>query len=170
MFPASHPHTRRILIGLAALLAGLVAFSTAGALAQTAPNIMTATLPHSNEKTGEVSTEELRRILADGTATVFDARPPLEYAISHIPGALNVASKAGIPMTAYISDVAEIGRILGDKRDAAIVLYCNGPFCDSSRRLGERLVEAGFTEVRRYQLEMPVWFFSRMAKLTGDAR
>ena len=157
MLAVSHPKTRRILIGIATLVTGLVAFSTAGAFAQSSTNIMTATLPQPNEKTAEVSTEELRKILADGSATVFDARPPLEYAISHIPGAINVAPKAGIPMTAYVSDVAEIGRILGDKKDAAIVLYCDGPFCGKSKRLAEELVTAGYTNVRRYQLGVPVW-------------
>jgi rhodanese-related sulfurtransferase len=157
MLSASHLSIRRTPIGFAVLAAGLFTFSTAGALAQAAPNILTATLPQPNEKTPEVSTEELRRILADGSATVFDARPPLEYAISHIPGALNVAPKAGVPMATYVSDVAEIGRILGDKKDAAIVLYCNGPFCGKSKRLAEELISAGYTNVRRYQLGVPVW-------------
>jgi hypothetical protein len=43
------------------------------------------------ERAAEISVSELRGILAERSATVFDARPFLEYAISHIPGALNVA-------------------------------------------------------------------------------
>ncbi len=125
--------------------------------AQPAPDILKATLSQPQEKTAEVSTDELRRILVEGSATVFDTRPHLEFAISHIPGAVNVAPKAGVPMSLYVSDVAEIGRILGDRKDAAIILYCNGPFCGKSKRLAEELTGAGYTNVRRYQLGAPVW-------------
>jgi rhodanese-related sulfurtransferase len=37
------------------------------------------------------------------------------------------------------------------------VLYCNGSFCGKSRRLADELVQAGYTNVRRYQLGTPVW-------------
>ena len=139
-----------------ALLAGLLASGTAGAQGTSSPDIMKATLAQT-EKTAEVSTDELRRILADKSATVFDARPHMEYATSHIPGALNVAPKAGVPMSLYVSDVNEIGRILNEDKAAAIVLYCNGPFCGKSKRLAEELTAAGYTNVRRYQLGAPVW-------------
>ena len=59
-------------------------------------------------------------------------------------------------MSVYVSDVAEIGRLVPDKV-AAIVLYCNGPFCGKSKRLGEELLESGYTNVRRYQLGAPTW-------------
>ena len=112
--------SRFTLVGFLALLSA-VSF-TGSAQAQSSSDIMRATLAQPNEKTAEVSTDELRRILADGSATVFDARPHLEFAVSHIPGALNVAPKSGEPMSLYVSDVVEIGRILGDRKDAAIVL------------------------------------------------
>ena len=60
-------------------------------------------------------------------------------------------------MSLYVSDMAEIGRVLGERKDAAIVLYCNGPFCGKSKRLAEELTGAGYTNVRRYQLGAPVW-------------
>ena len=118
-------------------------------------NIYQATL-REKEKTPEVNTEELRQILAQKSATVFDARPPKEYAISHIPGALNVAAKPGVAASVYVSDVAEIGRIVADKQ-APIVLYCSGPFCGKSKRLSEELLEAGYTNIRRYQLGIATW-------------
>jgi rhodanese-related sulfurtransferase len=153
----------RLLLGF-----GSVVVSLAGALAdQPAPpaasarsepaNILQATLGESGARTAEVSTQELRQILAARSATVFDSRPHLEYAISHIPGAVNVAAKPGVEMAKYVSDVAEIGRVLENRKDAPIVLYCNGPFCEKSKRLSDELLAAGFTNVRRYQLGMPVW-------------
>ena len=37
------------------------------------------------------------------------------------------------------------------------MLYCDGPYCGQSKRLAEQLVAAGFTNVRRYQLGIPIW-------------
>lgn len=52
--------------------------------------IYRATLAEINEKTQEVSTEQVRRILADGSAIVLDSRKGSEYVASHIPGARNI--------------------------------------------------------------------------------
>jgi rhodanese-related sulfurtransferase len=59
-------------------------------------------------------------------------------------------------MSLYVSDVAEIGRLVTDQA-TPIVLYCNGPFCGKSKRLAEELLEAGYADVRRYQLGTPTW-------------
>ncbi|WP_019586857.1 rhodanese-like domain-containing protein [Deinococcus apachensis] len=133
---------------------------TSLALAQTpglVATVFTTTLGEANVKTPEVSTQELRRILADGSALVLDARPHLEWAISHIPGALNVARKPGVSDSQYVSDVREIERLVAGDRSRALVLYCNGPLCGKSKRLSEELLTAGFTNVRRYQLGAPIW-------------
>jgi rhodanese-related sulfurtransferase len=135
-----------ITVGLALLLPGSLSAQT----------IFTATLGQ-QRKTAEVSTEEIRRVLADHSATVLDARPYAEFAAGHIPGAVNVSAKAGVPMSQYVSDVAEIVRLMHGNKDAPIVLYCNGPFCGKSSRLADELLGAAFTNVRRYQLGDPVW-------------
>jgi rhodanese-related sulfurtransferase len=122
-----------------------------------AADISTATLAEPGAKTPEISTQELREILTNRSATVLDSRPRAEYAVSHIPGAVNVAAKPGIPMSAYVSDVAEVGRLVQNRKDAPLVLYCNGPHCGKSKRLAEELLAAGYTSVRRYQLGIPVW-------------
>ena len=136
----------------------LIWFSlAASASAQSPGNIVQATLGETGPKTAEISTEQLRGILADKSAVVLDARPFQEFAISHIPGAVNVAAKPGVPMSSYVSDVAEIGRVLNGSKATALVLYCNGPFCGKSKRLADELLAAGYTNVRRYQLGIPVW-------------
>jgi rhodanese-related sulfurtransferase len=128
-----------------------------GARAPSKTSIRQAILAEQGQKTAEVSTEELRTILADKSATVFDSRPFNEYAVSHIPGARNVSAKPGVPLSMYVSDAAEIDRSVGGRKAAPIVLYCNGPFCGKSKRLADELLTAGFTNVRRYQLGAPVW-------------
>jgi rhodanese-related sulfurtransferase len=124
---------------------------------QTSIDVHQATLMETDQKTKEISTEELRRIISEKSATVFDTRPFKEFAMSHIPGAVNVSPKQGVPISLYVSDVAEMGRLLKGEKSAPIVLYCNGPFCGKSKRLAAELVENGYTNVRRYQLGIPVW-------------
>jgi rhodanese-related sulfurtransferase len=115
-----------------------------------AGNIYQATLAEANQKTGEVSTEQVRRILADGSAIVLDTRKRSEYVAGHIPGARNLDA----PPAAM---VAAVERLVSGDKSKSLVLYCNGPFCQASRRLSEQLVAAGFTNVRRYQLGIPIW-------------
>ena len=134
----------------------LVALQRPGS-GQTPGNIFQSVLGESGQRTAEVSTEELKRILAERSATVLDARPFGEFAMSHIPDARNVAAKPGVPISVYVSDVAEIDRLLHGSKGTAIVLYCNGPYCGKSKRLADELLAAGFTNVRRYQLGVPVW-------------
>ena len=109
------------------------------------------------QQPGEVTTEEFQRILAEDQAVVLDTRPHLEYSISHVPGAANVAARPGVPMSMYVSDVAEVSRLVGGDLKRPIVLYCNGPYCPKSKRLGDELQMVGHTNVRRYQLGIPVW-------------
>jgi rhodanese-related sulfurtransferase len=146
-----------LLNGMCCLATLMLAVCPRSTVAQSSASIHEATLMESDQKTKEVSTEELRHILTEKSATVLDARPFKEYAISHIPGAVNVSAKPGVPMSLYVSDVAEIGRLLKGDRTAPIVLYCNGPFCGKSKRLAGELLQAGYTNVRRYQLGIPVW-------------
>jgi len=117
-------------------------------------SIYQATLAEAGQRTGEVSTEEVRSILADGSAIVIDTRKPSEYAAGHLPGARNVMSKEDVPAA---ENVAAVAQAVGSDRSQPLVLYCNGPFCKGTRRLAEQLFDAGYTNVRRYQLGMPVW-------------
>ena len=151
--PAPVRYGRWPLAGLLAalvLVAGLViVMAVSGGLRPRAVDVG----PHA----GELSLEAFQRILAEDKDVVLDTRPHLEYAISHIPGARNVAARPGVPMSVYISDVAEVSRLVGGDMNRPIVLYCNGPFCPKSTRLGDELTVAGHKNIRRYQLGIPVW-------------
>jgi rhodanese-related sulfurtransferase len=113
-----------------------------------AQNIMQGKLIESGVKTENISTEELQQILATGSEPVLDVRSELEYAISHIPGAINIPE----------NEVEKIIELFPD-RDTPMILTCNGPFCGKSKRVADLLVPApnGYTHVRRYQLGLPVW-------------
>jgi rhodanese-related sulfurtransferase len=119
--------------------------------------IYQATLQEPDQPASEISTEELRQILADGTATVFDARPYNEYASGHIPGVMHVRGKPGSTSAHYTSDAGAIAAAVGADKATPIVVYCSGPFCGRSKRAAQALLETGYTNVRRYQLGIPVW-------------
>ncbi len=123
----------------------LVALSTSSLLAQL-PTIDEAVIGESDPVTPEVSTAQLRKILQEGDTPILDVRSAEEYALAHIPGSLNFYER-------------ELEHVLKayPSRDQALVLYCNGPYCGKSKRLSEQLKKNGYTNVRRYQLGLPVW-------------
>jgi rhodanese-related sulfurtransferase len=147
---------QRLLESLCEMFAQFAAAPVSGLLGGMAGSVYDATLSDPGEATQDISTNEMRRVLLDGVTTVIDGRTRDEYDLGHLPGALSVAPKPDTPMSQYVSDVVEIGKVVGDLTKP-IVVYCNGPFCGKSRRLGEELLAAGFSNVRRYQLGTPVW-------------
>jgi rhodanese-related sulfurtransferase len=116
------------------------------AAVQQQPTIWQVTLGEPNPITPEITTQDMQRLLEGGGTPVLDVRSAEEYAIAHIPGSVNL----------YEKEVEQVTRAYPDKT-AAIVLYCNGPFCGKSKRLSQELVARGYTNVRRYQLGLPVW-------------
>ena len=141
-------NNRRVAFILPIVFAAMPLMASA-AIAQTA-TIYAATIGETDQKTPEVSTGQMRQILADSSVIVLDTRPPAEFANGHIPGAQNL-------QVAPKEAVAAIEKLVGGDKGRALVLYCNGPFCQASRRVSDQLVAAGFTNVRRYQLGMPIW-------------
>jgi rhodanese-related sulfurtransferase len=131
----------------------LLAMLTASIVASAQGNIVQATLGETDPTT-EVNTEQLRQILNDGSAVVLDSRSRAQYAAGHIPGAINLS----LPADATDADLINlVQRLQGGDKNSALVLYCNGPRCGASRSLSKRLVDGGFTNVRRYQLGIPIW-------------
>ena len=130
------------------LLAAAISLSHPSRLSgsQQNPTIWQVTLGEPNPVTPEISTEQLQEVLAAGKIPVLDVRSAQEYAIAHIPGSVNL----------YEKEVEQVTRAYPDKA-AALVLYCNGPFCGKSKRLSQELVGQGYTHLRRYQLGLPVW-------------
>ena len=88
-----------------------------------------------------IGRDELRdRIESGGTLVLVDALPPMSYAHSHLPGAIN------LPPERVDAGVA---RKLPDK-GVEIVVYCANPECESSTESARRLLSLGYTNVRHY--------------------
>ncbi len=102
----------------------------------------------------EVSTAEVMTLLKNGAA-VLDVRSAKECAIAQIPGSVCMPGVVRSDGT-YGDDVAQILQTYPD-RSTPLVFYCNGPYCGKSKRTAQTLIEKGYTNVRRYQLGLPVW-------------
>ena len=88
-----------------------------------------------------ITTDELRRkIDGDEPFVLVDALPPMSYAHSHLPGAINFPPR---------SVDASVTRRLSDK-GAEIVVYCANPECEDSHETARRLAELGYSNLRHY--------------------
>jgi rhodanese-related sulfurtransferase/DNA-binding transcriptional ArsR family regulator len=91
-----------------------------------------------------VTREELMKRSRDGLVIVLDVRPPDEFEVGHLPGAIN------IPLN-------ELEARLGDLNPAQeIVAYCRGPWCVLSFEAVASLRARGFT-ARRLEDGFPEW-------------
>ena len=91
-----------------------------------------------------------------GAVTVLDVRPPDEFALGHVPGAMN------IPLRALKERLAEINP------DQEIVAYCRGEYCVLSLEAVALLRARGF-KVRRLEEGLPEWRAAGLPIKTGGA-
>jgi rhodanese-related sulfurtransferase/DNA-binding transcriptional ArsR family regulator len=91
-----------------------------------------------------ISRDELAARVKDGLVTVLDVRPEDEYALGHIPGAIN------IPLPELER------RVLSLPQEREVVAYCRGAYCVLSFEAVEILRSHGVT-ARRLVDGMPEW-------------
>ena len=99
---------------------------------------------HDRDDLEPVSRKELRRRLREGGVTVLDVRPEDEFALGHLPGALN------IPLRALKARLSELNP------SQEIVAYCRGPYCVLSYEAVAALRARGF-KIRRLEDGLPEW-------------
>lgn len=91
-----------------------------------------------------VSREDLVARLHDGLITVLDVRPEDEFAVGHVPGALNIP-------------LSELEQRLGElPPDREVIAYCRGPYCVLSFEAVSALRARGYL-VRRLEDGYPEW-------------
>jgi len=91
-----------------------------------------------------VSREQLLEMSRTGAVTVLDVRPPDEFALGHLPGAVN------IPLRELEARLAAFDPAL------EIVAYCRGPYCVLSYEAVAALRARGF-KARRLEDGLPQW-------------
>ena len=103
-----------------------------------------------------VSRDELVERARAGTVTILDVRPEDEFALGHLPGALN------IPLRELEARLGEIDPRL------EIVAYCRGPYCVLSYEAVAQLRARGF-KVHRLEDGLPEWRAAGLPVVTGSA-
>lgn len=96
------------------------------------------------DKLEPVSREELVGRLQDASVTLLDVRPEDEFALGHLPGALNV------PLDELERRLSEL------PKDQEIVAYCRGPYCVLSFEAVAALRAKGY-RIRRLEDGFPEW-------------
>jgi ArsR family transcriptional regulator len=91
-----------------------------------------------------VSREDMASRLRDGLVTVLDVRPEDEFALGHLPGALN------IPLSKLEQRLGEL------PADREVIAYCRGPYCVLSFEAVAALRARGYP-VRRLEDGYPEW-------------
>jgi rhodanese-related sulfurtransferase len=91
-----------------------------------------------------VTREELTERMRAGLVTLIDVRPADEFAMGHVPGAIN------IPLDNLEPRLSEFDA------EREIIAYCRGPWCVFSFEAVARLRERGF-KARRLEGGMPEW-------------
>lgn len=117
-----------------------------------------ADTPASLDGTKLVSAEEVVKLQASG-ATVLDVRVASEYAEGHIKGAVSVPyrEKSDKAVTFDASqDEFNLAKLPAAK-DAAVVIYCNGPECWKSFKASTLAVKGGYTNIYWYREGFPNW-------------
>jgi rhodanese-related sulfurtransferase/DNA-binding transcriptional ArsR family regulator len=102
-----------------------------------------------------VSREELRRRSRARAVTVLDVRPEDEFALGHLPGAVN------IPLRALEARLSELDP------SQEIVAYCRGPYCVLSYEAVAALRARGFN-VRRLEDGLPEWRAAGLPVVIGN--
>ena len=82
--------------------------------------------------------------MKDGLVTVLDVRPEDEFALGHVPGAVNM------PLDRLENELAA----LGSERE--VVAYCRGAYCVLSFEAVSKLRAKGI-KARRLEDGMPEW-------------
>jgi len=101
-----------------------------------------------------VSRRELRQRMKAGTVTVVDVRPKEEFAMGHVPGAINLPP-------------SELNRRLADlPRSKEVVAYCRGPYCVFAFEAVAALRKAGY-KARRLEDGMPEWRAAGLQVITA---
>ena len=100
-------------------------------------------LPRARQSGARLARGAMERLKA-GIVTVLDVRPKDEFALGHVPGAIN------IPLGELEKRLAELDP------DQEIVAYCRGPYCVLSYEAVAMLRARGF-RVRRLEDGLPEW-------------
>lgn len=111
---------------------------------------------HDRDDLEPISRQELLQRSRAGMVTILDVRPEDEFALGHLPGAVNIQLRELEARLAEFDPAQEI------------VAYCRGPYCVLSYEAVAALRTRGF-KVRRLEDGLPEWRAAGLPVVTGSA-
>ena len=109
----------------------------------------------------DVNLDDMRRMSADHSVLVLDARPEALFESGHIPTALS------LPSDDFKRRFRILQKALDAYRDKTIVVYCSGPDCPDSRLTAEALRKLGWRHVRLFRGGWSEWTGASLPKEKG---
>lgn len=107
----------------------------------------------------QIQISNVKAFFDENAGTIVDAREPTDYALGHIPGAIN------LPYDEVVTDTERLEKF--DPQGKPIIIYCGGETCELSMNLGFAMVNAGKKKVLVYMGGWPEWSTSGYAVAKG---
>lgn len=97
-------------------------------------------------KVADISHENLKQAIADGSITLIDVNGTKSYQIGHIPGAVDFQAVS-----------ADLKSVLPEDKNALVVAYCGNPNCGAYQRAVTAAKDLGYTNVAHYSKGIDGW-------------
>jgi rhodanese-related sulfurtransferase len=94
---------------------------------------------------GDVSRNEMQRLILNHGALILDARPEIFYQLSHIPSALS------LPRDDFEKQYLALQSTLQSHHGVPLVVYCSGSDCHDSQLVADALQKLGYPHVRLFR-------------------
>lgn len=103
-------------------------------------------LPLSSQaaKYREIDTNGVKKLMDAGEVLVVNPMTPIEYAVEHIAGSVNIP-------------IESLEQGLPPQKDRPMVFYCLGEKCVYSWRAAESAADLGYTNLYAYRGGIPAW-------------
>lgn len=96
-----------------------------------------------------ISPEEVAEKTGKDGFVLMDVLDEQSFKRAHLPGAINISAHND-------SFVEDVEASVPDK-NTEIVVYCSGPECMLSPQAGQKLIEAGYVNVKHYKGGLKGW-------------
>lgn len=106
-------------------------------------------------KAKAVNYSQVKKLMADPSVMILDARNEHEFAEGHLPNSRNIFA---LEFEQYIPE------LIGMNKDIRIIVYCGGGQCELSHELSNNLIGLGFKKIYIYLGGWEDWKKNGMGK------
>jgi len=106
-------------------------------------------------KAKAINFSQVKKLMADPSVMILDARNEHEFAEGHLPNSRNIFA---LEFEQYIPE------LIGMNKDIRIIVYCGGGQCELSHELSNNLIGLGFKKIYIYLGGWEDWKKNGMGK------